>query len=269
VHGVFFRLHIDHVNHPIFLFFAALMAGTVNSVAGGGSFISFPALLFTGMPGIPANATNTVALWPGTMASAVAYRNAFTSEARRLLPPLLGICVIGGILGAVILLRTPPSTFLHLVPWLLLLATLLFVFSGRMTAWIRNRAGHTPGDKKLPRGLFIAGLLIQLVIAMYVGYFGAGTGILVLALLALLGMENIHAMNGMKTLLVSVANGVAIITFIWARVIVWPQALLMLVGAAIGGYGGAYVAQKMNPQHVRWLVILIGFGVAAYFFWRY
>ena len=262
-------MHIPHINHPIFLFFAALVAGTVNSVAGGGSFISFPALLFSGIPPIPANATNTVAVWPGTVASAVAYRNAFTPHARRLLPPLLVICVIGGVLGAIILLRTPPATFMHLVPWLLLIATLLFVFSGRMTAWVRTRAGHAPGDSELPRGLFFTGLFLQLVIAMYVGYFGAGTGILVLALLAVLGMEDIHAMNGMKTLIVSVANGVAIVTFIWARVIVWPQALLMLVGAAVGGYGGAYVAQKMNPQHVRWLVIAIGFGMSAYFFYRY
>jgi len=262
-------VHLQPVNHPIFLFFAALLGGAVNSVAGGGSFISFPALLFTGMAPIAANATNTVALWPGTAASAVAYRNAFTSDTRPLLPPLLGTCIIGGVLGAAILLRTPPATFLHLVPWLLLVATLLFVFSGRMTAWIRNRAGHTPGDTKLPRGLFLTGLFLQLVIAMYVGYFGAGTGILVLALLALLGMENIHAMNGMKTVLVSVANGVAIVTFIWARVIVWPQALLMIAGAAVGGYGGAFWAQKMNPQHVRRLVIAIGFAMAAYFFWRY
>lgn len=262
-------MHINHIHYPIFLFFAALVGGAVNSVAGGGSFISFPALIFTGMAPIPANATNTVALWPGTVASSVAYRNAFTSHARRLLPPLLVTCAIGGILGALILLRTPPATFMHLVPWLLLIATLLFVFSGRMTAWIRNRAGHAPGDDKLPRSLFLAGLFLQLVIAMYVGYFGAGTGILVLALLALLGMEDIHAMNGMKTVLVSVANGVAIVTFVWARVIVWPQALLMILGAALGGYGGAHLAQKMNPQHVRRLVIAIGFGMAAYFFSKY
>ena len=262
-------MHIPHINHPIFLFFAALAAGTVNSVAGGGSFISFPALLFSGIPPIPANATNTIAVWPGTVASSVAYRKAFTPHARRLLPSLLVACVIGGVLGALILLRTPPATFLHLVPWLLLIATLLFVFSGRMTAWVRSRAGHAPGDDKLPRGLFLSGLVLQLVIAMYVGYFGAGTGILVLSLLAVLGMEDIHAMNGMKTVLVSVANGVAIVTFIWARVIVWPQGLLMLVGAAAGGYGGAYLAQKMNPQHVRWLVIAIGFGMSAYFFYRY
>jgi uncharacterized protein len=258
-----------HINHPLFLFFAALIGGTVNSVAGGGSFISFPALLFAGMQAIPANATNTVALWPGTVASTVAYRNAFTPQAKRLLWPLFAMAVLGGVLGAIILLRTPPATFLRLVPWLLLVATLLFVFSGRMTKWVRERAGHQSGDQSLPRGMLGAGLALQLVIAMYVGYFGAGTGILMLSLLALLGMDDIHAMNGMKTLLVSVANGVAIITFVSAHIVVWPQALLMLVGAMTGGYAGAYFAQKMNPQHVRWLVIAIGFGMAIYFFARY
>ncbi len=257
-----------HISHPLFLFFAALIAGTINSVAGGGSFISFPALLFVGMPAIPANATNTAALWPGTVASTVAYRNAFTPQAKRLLWPLFAMAVVGGVLGAVILLKTPPATFLRLVPWLLLVATLLFVFSGRMTAWIRNRMGQTAGDRHLPQGMFWAGLGVQLVIAMYVGYFGAGTGILMLALLALLGLDNIHAMNGMKSLLVSVANGVAIVTFVWAHVVVWPQAVLMLIAAVTGGYAGAYFAQKMNPQHVRWMVIAIGFGMAAYFFIR-
>jgi len=270
----------------------------VNSVAGGGSFISFPALLFTGMPAIPANATNTMAMWPGTLASTLAYRNAFTPDARRLFLPLVLIGIVGGVLGAFILLRTPPATFLHLIPCLLLVATLLFVFSGRMTSWVRGRAGQTPGqdggspetpsaempdgqphgDKvstgeigaaRVPRGLMITGMLLELVVAVYVGYFGAGAGILMLSILAILGLENIHTLNGMKTLLVSVVNGVAIITFIVGRVIVWPQALLMLIGAAIGGYGGAYVAQKMNPQHVRWIVIVIGFAMSAYFFYRY
>jgi uncharacterized membrane protein YfcA len=108
-----------------------------------------------------------------------------------------------------------------------------------------------------------------LMIAIYIGYFGAGIGILLLALLALLGLENIHAMNGIKTILVGVCNGVALVVFIWAKAIVWPQALLMLVGASIGGYGGAYYAQRMNPKHVRWLVIAVGFGVSAYFFIRH
>jgi uncharacterized protein len=110
---------------------------------------------------------------------------------------------------------------------------------------------------------------MELVVAIYVGYFGAGAGILTLALLALLGIDSIHTLNGMKTLLVSVINGVAIVTFIWARVIVWPEAVLMLVGASAGGYAGAYYAQKANPVYVRWLVIAVGFLVSAYFFWRY
>jgi uncharacterized protein len=257
------------LQHAAFLFFAAFLAGTVNSVAGGGSFISFPALLFTGMAPIAANATNTAAVWPGTVASAVAYRNAFTPEARRLILPLFLVGIVGGVLGARVLLITPQSTFLRLIPWLLLAATLLFVFSGRMTAWVRSRAGHHPDTSaKLPRVLMVAGLFFELIIAMYVGYFGAGAGILFLSLLAILGLDNIHAMNGMKTLLVSVVNGVAIVTFILARVIVWPQALVMLVGAVAGGYGGAHFAQKMNPQHVRWIIIVVGFGMSIYFFIR-
>jgi uncharacterized membrane protein YfcA len=262
------------LEHWAFLFFAAFLAGTVNSVAGGGSFISFPALLFTGMAPIAANATNTAAVWPGTVASTFAYRNAFTPHARRLILPLFLVGIVGGVLGARVLLVTPPSTFLHLIPWLLLAATLLFLFSGRMTAWIRSRAGHNPNDStadttKVPPLLMVAGLSIELVVAMYVGYFGAGAGILFLSLLAILGIDDIHAMNGMKTLLVSVVNGVAIVTFVIARVIVWPQALVMLVGAIAGGYGGAHFAQKMDPRHVRWIVIVVGFGMAIYFFIRY
>jgi uncharacterized membrane protein YfcA len=262
-----------HFSHPVFLFFAAFIAGTINSVAGGGSFVSFPALLFTGIAPIAANATNTAAVWPGTVASTVAYRKAFTPEARRLLPPLIITGVIGGVLGARILLVTPQGTFLRMVPWLLLGATLLFVFSGRITGWIRGRAnlmaGDAPGGARGPRSRFLGVLFLELLVSIYVGYFGAGVGILFLSLLALMGMDDIHTMNGMKTLLVSIVNGVALATFIFARVIVWPQALLMLVGALVGGYGGAYIAQKMNPQHVRWLVIVIGFAMSAYFFIRH
>ncbi|HKV05947.1 MAG TPA: sulfite exporter TauE/SafE family protein [Candidatus Acidoferrales bacterium] len=252
---------------------AALVAGALNSVAGGGSFISFPALLFVGIAPIAANATNTVALLPGGIASTVAYRNSFTAVARRLLPPLLVTAIVGGVLGAWIMLRTPPATFLHLIPWLLLAATLLFVVSGRVTAWVRVRVERVEGGAyrkgSTPPLLLAVGLLLQLMIATYVGYFGAGTGILMLALLALLGMENIHAMNGLKTLLMSICNGVAAVTYIYARVVAWPQALLMVVGAVAGGYGGAYFAQKMSPQLVRWIVIAVGFGMSAYFFIRY
>lgn len=246
-----------------FLFLAALVAGTINSVAGGGSFISFPALLFVRIPPISANATNTAAMWPGTIASTVAYwREMRQPRVRKMLPPLLLTGFVGGVIGATVLLKTPQATFMKMVPWLLLGATLLFVASGKITAWVRAQGDH--GGRR--RTLFVAGLALELVISIYIGYFGAGAGILVLAMLALLDIGNIHAMNGMKSLLVSSVNLVALALFIHARVVVWPEALVMLVGAALGGYGGAYYAQKVDPVLIRRLVIVIGFGMSAYFF---
>jgi uncharacterized membrane protein YfcA len=255
-----------HLGQPIFLFLAAFFGGLLNSVAGGGSFITFPALVFVGIPPIAANATNTAALWPGTLASTFAYRKEFTREAIGMLPALGVTGVSGGILGARILLITPQATFMRLVPWFLLGATLLFTASGPITGWVRRRSQN---HQKGARYLFVGGLFFELLIAIYIGYFGAGVGILLLALLAVLGMENIHTMNGLKTLLVGVVNGVALVVFIWSKVVVWPEALLMLVGASFGGYGGAYFAQKMNPQHVRWLVIVTGLGISTYFFIRH
>ena len=265
----------------IFLFSAALCAGIINSVAGGGSFVTFPALLFSGIAPIAANATNTCAVWPGTVASALAYRRgkAFTRESRRILPPLILVGILGGILGAHILLRTPQRTFMKLIPWLLLGATFVFLFSSPLSAWTRARlsrshqhhghAGDGAGEPTTPGALLATGLVIELLLSIYIGYFGAGVGILILALLALLGIENVHTMNAMKALLVSVVNGVALLSFIVAHRIVWPEAAVMVVGAALGGYGGAHVAQKMNPQYVRRAVIVLGFAMSAYFFVRY
>ncbi len=248
-----------------FLFGAAFLAGALNSVIGGGSFISFPALLFTAMPPINANATNTAALWPGTVASTGAYRRVFSGEVRKLLPPLVLASLLGGLLGACLLLRTPQATFMRLVPWLLLVATLLFISSGRVSAWIRERSVHLTGSTRLATA---GGVVLQLLIAVYIGFFGAGVGILVLAMLAVMGLQNIHAMNGMRTLLVSVANAAAIAAFVVAKAVVWPQALLMLVGAALGGYGGAHYAQKMDPKRMRQFVIFAGFAMSLYFFIR-
>jgi uncharacterized membrane protein YfcA len=148
---------------------------------------------------------------------------------------------------------------------LLLAATVLFLAGPRISAWVRQRAAAG----KTSRPLNIAGFFLELLIAIYIGYFGAGVGILVLSLLALLGMEDIHAMNGVKVLLVSVVNGVAMITFIFAKMIFWPQAVLMILGSLTGGYAGAHYAQKMNQQHVRWIVIAVGLSMSIYFFVRY
>jgi len=247
----------------ILLFLAALGGGTVNSVAGGGGFFAFPALIFTGVPSINANATGTVALWPGTLASTGAYRRALSTELLKRILPLIIITFLGSVFGSILLLKTGQATFDKLIPWLLLVATLIFSFSNRVTAWV-NR--HHSGGPSLKRVIGIT--LLQACAAVYIGYFGAGAGIVMLALLAMMGIENIHSMNGLKTLLATCGNAVAVIIFIVARAVFWPQAILMLVGGALGGYMGAWYAQKMEPRTVRYVVIILGYSMTAYFFWR-
>lgn len=249
----------------IALFVAAVVAGTLNSVAGGGSTITVPTLIFVGVPPVQSSSTNTAALWPGSITSAFVLRDALDATRGTLLA--LGLpSLVGGFLGAELLLRTPQKTFLLLVPYLLLLATLLFAFGERVTAWARSRMPKS----NAPRWLAALGLgLLQLVIATYGGFFGGGIGILMLAMLTISGMRNIHAMNALKNLLASLINGVSTITFIVLGAILWPQALVMLVGAVAGGYGGAAVARKLNPTLVRYFVILVGLAIAAYFFARY
>lgn len=247
----------------LLLFLVAVIGGTLNAVAGGGSFFTFPALIFAGVPPIPANATSTVALWPGSMASVGAYRRELKVLERRLLIVLVITSLIGGVLGAILLLITPPSIFTTLLPYLLLMATLLFAFSGPVTKRLRMRRIE---KSALSVGQLIGISFAQLVIAIYGGYFGGGIGILMLATLALMGLENIHIMNGLKTLLASCINGVAVITFIVAGAVYWPEAAVMIVGAIVGGYGGAYYARKIDQKWIRLFVIVVGFAMTLYFF---
>jgi len=247
------------------LFIAAILGGTLNSVAGGGSFIGFPALIFTGVPPIEANATNTVALWPGSVASVRAYRKELATQNRRLLFVLGITSLVGGVLGAVLLLRTPQSTFVQLIPYLLLLATLLFAFSKPITTLLRR---YIPRGDSLSWLTLLVVAFFQLIIAVYGGYFGGGIGILMLATLGLMGMESINEMNAVKTVLQTCINGVAVITFIIAGAVEWPQAILMIAGAIIGGYGGAYYARKIEQRWVRLFVMLVGFSLTLYFFIR-
>jgi uncharacterized membrane protein YfcA len=253
-----------HLHDALILFAAALIAGVANSISGGGSFLSFPTLLLTGVPPIQANATNTAALWPGTVASTAAYRREVAGHAR-LLPLLTIVGAAGGVVGAKILLRTPQSTFLRLIPWLLLVGTLFFVYGVRIARWVRERTLHRPRVSAAAR---VVNVVLLLLVCVYIGYFGAGVAILVAAVFALMGLESMHAINGLRTYLVSVANLVAIATFIAAGAVLWPQALVMVTGAAVGGYGGAHYAQRMDPRRVRQFVIFIGFATAAYFFLR-
>jgi len=247
----------------LILFLLAVVGGTLNSVAGGGSFFTFPALIFVGIPAIAANASNTVALWPGSVASMWAYRHELAQQKRSFLILMVGTSLIGGIIGAQLLLHTPASIFQSLIPYLLLLATLLFALSGPITTRLRMR---NIGKVRLSPSTLIAVAVAQLIIATYGGYFGGGIGILMLATLAMMGMEDIHVMNGLKTALASCINGVAVLIFIFAHAVVWPETILMIIGAVIGGYGGAYYARKVNPNLIRGFVIVVGFAMSAYFF---
>jgi uncharacterized membrane protein YfcA len=252
----------------IALFIAAMLGGALNSVAGGGSFITLPTLIFTGVPSKIANATSTVALWPGSVASVGAYRKELVKQNRTLLLVLGITSLIGGLLGALLLLSTSQNTFVQLLPYLLLLATVLFAVSGPITTRLRARAA-TRSTKQTNqvswRSLTIIALF-QLVIATYGGYFGGGIGILMLATLGLMGMENINEMNAVKTVLQTVINGVAVIAFIIAGAVVWLQAIVMIAGAIVGGFTTASFARRLDPRIVRGFVILVGVSMTIYFF---
>ena len=241
---------------------AALLAGAINGIAGGGSFILFPVLMFVGIPPITANATNAIALLPGTLASAGAYRHEFDEDKRS----LIQICilgVIGGLAGGILLLRTPSATFLQVLPYLLLTATLAFAFSNKMTIWVERQQSRFAKFREL-RTVLIT--ILQLVVAIYGGFFGGGMGILFLATFALMGMTNIHRMNAYKTMLTSCINAVIVIPFVNAGVILWQEGAIAAIGAAIGGYISAYYVQKIPQIVVKRFVIVLGSAMTLYFF---
>jgi len=246
----------------VFLFFAGALGGALNSVAGGGSFIAFPALLFSGVPPIPANATNTIALWTAAAASGGAYRKRLDVP-RRVLIPLLAASLIGGLAGAFLLLRTPAQTFMRVLPWLTLGATLLFAFGRKLAAGRRSVIAHEASAASLA-----AATAFQLCVAVYGGYFGGGMGIVMLAMLAVLGMTDIHGMNALKAVMGFVINGVAVVTFIVARAVYWKHGTIMIAGGIAGGYLGAHYALKVPQVWIRWFVVLVGAGMTVYFFWR-
>jgi len=246
----------------LFLFAAGALGGALNAVAGGGSFIAFPALLFTGVPPIPANATNTVALWTGVTASGGAYRNRLDVP-KRVMIPLLVTSFIGGLAGAFLLLKTPAHTFMKVLPWLMLGATLLFVFGKQLAG---NRASSVARDATT--AAIIGASIFELLVAVYGGYFGGGVGIVNLAMLAAVGMTDIHAMNALKSVLGMAINGIAVLVFILKRAVYWPQAGVMIAGAVVGGYFGAHYAMKLPQAWVRWFVVAVGTGMTVYFFVR-
>lgn len=241
------------------------VAGVINAIAGGGTLLTFPALIGLGISPIVANATNTMALWPGTVGSAWGYREELVG-ARRWAIGFAVPSVIGGVFGAWLLLRTPPGEFARLVPWLVLGATLLFMIQGPVMARIRRRAGIVAAqsmdrdqDVELTRHFPSPMVLFyQLVVAVYGGYFGAGMGILMLAALGFMGLTNIHRMNGLKTCGGACINASAAAVFAFTQLVNWPVALSMAVGAIAGGYAGSRVAQRVPQRYVRYAIVGIG-----------
>jgi len=241
---------------------ASLVAGVMNAMAGGGSFLSFPAMLGIGVLPIQANATNTVALWPGQLTSVAALRDDLR---RDLLPVVCGASVLGGVSGAVVLLHTRQVTFLRLVPWLLLTASLLFGLSGPVSRWLRRRSTVPHAERRIaPLPL----LLALFPVCFYIGYFGAGAGFLIMTALALFGVEEMHALNSHKVLAACLSNPCAVLTFIATGAVVWRYCVVSMLFAGAGGYVGAQYARRMNAGVLRAIVVVTGCAMAAYFFWR-
>jgi uncharacterized protein len=258
-------MHFHWDGRGVWLAVASLIAGALNAIAGGGSFLSFPALLNIGVLPIQANATNTVALWPGQLTSIAAYFEDLKHNLR-LVIPLCIAAVIGGVAGGVVLLRTEQTTFLHLVPWLLLVAALLFAVSSPISKWLQTRSRGKKESSSHPS--YVPLLLGMIVVCFYIGYFGAGAGFLIISLLAIFGIENINQINALKVVTTTLANGVAVIVFIINKQVLWQHCLIMMVTAAGGGYFGARISRKLDPRLMRGLVVCLGLGMAAYFFWR-
>ncbi len=255
---------LDSVAGLVGLFIAGAVAGAINSVAGGGTLVSFPALIAFGIPPVPANATNTAAVCPGALSSAYAYRRDLRHQGG-LLILLLVPSLIGGLLGAWVLARTPNWLFARIVPFLVLFATVLFGARNRFARHLGFAAQNKTETSLAGR---VWGFFFQLFVASYGGYFGAGIGILMLASLGVMGLRDIHRMNALKTILSFLINGMALIYFILKGLIVWPIALLMAAGAILGGYGGARLAKRVDQGHLRIFIVCVGLAVSAWLFFR-
>ncbi|BBB25011.1 sulfite exporter TauE/SafE family protein [Amphritea japonica] len=247
----------------IILFTAGFLGGILNSIAGGGSFITFPALLFAGVPPISANATNTFASCSGYMSGTWAFRKDLL-EVKADLPRYIIVSLIGGICGAWLLLQTPETAFETAVPWLLLFATLLFIFGGQLNRSLKHLS--TRHRHASMAGTVLLSLLL-IGVCLYGGFFNAGLGIISLSYLALAGHTNINQMNGLKLLISTFVSLIAIILFIYNDAIAWYEGSIVLAGTLFGGYMAARLSRKLPQQWVRNFVILASVGITVYFFY--
>ncbi|MBS0207608.1 MAG: sulfite exporter TauE/SafE family protein [Planctomycetes bacterium] len=260
------------VAQMILLALVSFVAGAINSVAGGGTLLTFPALaaalavarqLSPADAKVAANATSTVALFPASVAALWGYRRQWPA-ARGWVPWLIGPSLLGGLIGALLLIELPSKVFDALVPWLILTAASLFALQPVIARAMGIGAAHDAPT----RGRVLAIMGFQLLVAIYGGYFGAGIGILMLSALAMMGLPDIHVMNALKNLLGSCINGVAVVVFIMSGQIDWPIAGLMAVASMTGGYCGALMAQRTNKNLIRWIVIAIGYTLATWYLWQ-
>jgi uncharacterized membrane protein YfcA len=244
-------------------FAAAFLAGAINSVAGGGTLVSFPVLVWLGLPSVVANATSTMGIWPGSLGSIWGFRRELR-RADRVMLLLAAPSLVGGGIGAFLLRRTSPAAFDRLVPFLILFATLLFGLRGVVQRWLGSREAREARS----RTWLAVGMVFQLAVGTYGGYFGAGASIIMLSALGILGMTDLLEMNALTSLFALCINGVAIVVFIAAGLIHWPYVLAMAAGALLGGYGAAGVARRVGAQAVRRFVITVGAVLSVVFFVR-
>ncbi len=244
------------MEHSILIFAAGLLAGAMNAVGGGGSFVTLPALIYAGVPSVAANASSTVALFPGGITSVWVYRGDFKAFEGVTLKTMLCVSMTGGLVGALLLLFTPTTTFSEILPWLMLVGALTFAFGRQVGAALQRIVSISS------RTL----LCCQFILSIYGGYFGGAVGIMMMAVWSLLGHSDIKAMNPAKTLFVAAANSIAVICFISAGVIWWPQTAVMLVAAVMGGYSGASIARRLQPKQIRTIIITLTFLMTIHLF---
>jgi uncharacterized membrane protein YfcA len=257
----------DLVREQLWLGLSALAAGVINSVAGGGTLLTFSALLAALNPlgieaGRVANATSTVALLPGSLAGAWGYRQEMRA-ARHWTVLLIGPSVIGGIVGSLLLTRLEAKYFDLLIPWLILTAALLFMAQPAVARLIQAKPHAVPSRRMVGAIVFF-----QFLVAIYGGYFGAGIGILMLSALALMGLPSVHEMNAVKTFLAFCINGVSVVIFVLEKKVEWSVVPVMMAAAILGGYLGARVARQIRPVLVRWFIVAVGLGLAGYYFYK-
>ena len=251
------------VSELFLLFVAGLVSGMLNAIAGGGTFISFPALLAVGVPPVSANATNTFAVFPGYVSGAFALRAEIKKHKKQLWQISL-VSLVGGVGGAWLLLQISDQSFRNVIPWLLLVATLLFIFSTQLNNWFHLIAKNYQRTSGISRFLLPLGLLM---VCWYGGFFNAGLGIILLGYLALAGFDDINGMNGLKLLISSVVSLFAVIYFALNGAIAWQEGFVVMAGAISGGYVAAHYSRKMNPSTVRLIISVISLLVTLFFFY--